>query len=226
MQIIEVSHQFRGTPTPRSRTDFIIIHHTGGPDNAPGPRDMSAQQIHTLHLQKPGWLGIGYNYIIRPNGVIERGRPDNAAGAHTENFNSVSIGICVCGDFRYYPPAPQQLNSLEWLIRDIWRRYGRQIPVVGHRDRQATECPGPQFPLADLQRRLQQASAAPQPTAVPASPRVVINGLAVKVPLTLIDGRLYLELRGFADELKRVTGRQNLTLRWDGPTQTAYFENV
>ena len=124
----------------RSLTNMIVIHHTGNPEDD----DLSAAQIHQSHLAQ-GWAGIGYHYVVRKDGTVERGRPRWAIGSHAYGFNSRSIGIHVCGNFEIVEPTENQLNALPQLIAELCKIYdliaARNI-VVGHRDLMATACPG------------------------------------------------------------------------------------
>jgi hypothetical protein len=123
----------------RSYTDQIVIHHTGSPD-----MDASAEQIHGWHLGN-GWAGIGYHYVIRKDGTIERGRPEWAIGSHAYGENSHTIGIHLSGDFEQAQPTSQQIEKCALLIADICERYGLPInvdTVVGHGELMATSCPG------------------------------------------------------------------------------------
>ena len=123
----------------RSYTDQIVIHHTGsGVD-----MDASAEEIHGWHLSN-GWAGIGYHYVIRKDGTIERGRPEWAIGSHAYGENSHTIGIHVSGDFNDAYPTDKQVNMCAMLIADICERYGLPInreTVVGHGELMATDCP-------------------------------------------------------------------------------------
>jgi len=123
----------------RSYTDMIVIHHTGSPD-----MDASAEQIHGWHLNN-GWSGIGYHYVIRKNGTIERGRPEWSIGSHAYGENSHTIGIHLSGDFEQAYPTEDQLDRCGALIADICDRYGIPIDrnhVVGHGELMSTDCPG------------------------------------------------------------------------------------
>lgn len=123
----------------RSYTDMIVIHHVGEID-----RDVSAEEIHQWH-QNQGWSGIGYHYVIRKDGTIERGRPRTAIGAHAQGFNSRSIGINIAGDFEQAYPNDEQIESAAKLIAELSDIYGitpTANSVVGHRDLMATTCPG------------------------------------------------------------------------------------
>ena len=67
----------------------IIIHHTGERN-----RDVSAREIDLWHKER-GWMGIGYHYVIRRLGYIEKGRPECEVGAYARGRNQNSIGINV-----------------------------------------------------------------------------------------------------------------------------------
>ncbi len=118
----------------------IVVHHTGNPydDN------LSAEELHESHLGN-GWAGIGYHYVIRKDGTIEKGRPEWAVGAHAEGFNRESIGVQLCGNFELVDPTPEQIESAAYLIGWLCEKYCL-VPdaghVVGHRDLMATACPG------------------------------------------------------------------------------------
>jgi len=138
LRIRETNLNFTRTPANRSSTAKYIIHHSYS-------GDVSAQTIHGWHLAR-GWLGIGYHFVIRHNGNIERGRAERTIGAHARGHNNDSIGICLTGNFMINVPSKAQLESLVWLLKDyLFPRYG-ELPVGGHEDYQATLCPGAKFP--------------------------------------------------------------------------------
>ena len=147
MQIIDTNLITK--PIARRRiTSRIVVHHTAGADH-------SAAEIHRMHLNR-GFSGIGYHYIVRTNGSIERGRPEELRGAHAGKANADSIGIGLTGNFEKRVPATAQMDALAWLIGDIRQRRGRDITVIRHSDVMATKCPGRLFPWAELQARLTQ----------------------------------------------------------------------
>ncbi len=114
--------------------DTIIIHYT---DSA----DVSASTIDAWHKAR-GWNGIGYHFVIRKNGAIEKGRNLALIGAHAEGHNTGSIGIVLTGSnaVSWYP-ANVQINTLKRLIRDIEGVY-KIKRMLFHRDVGSTDCPG------------------------------------------------------------------------------------
>ena len=135
MEIKETNLNFSSL-TPRSKVlEYIVIHHTASTAKE------TVEQIHNFHKNNNGWAGIGYHFYIRKNGTIYRGRPEEYIGAHCENYNSVSLGICCEGNFEIEQPTNEQLKSLSELIQYLKKKYGN-VQVVGHRDLNATACPG------------------------------------------------------------------------------------
>ncbi len=125
--------------TERFQTDYIVVHHTGNPNDD----DLSAQQIHWAH-QGQGWSGIGYHYVIRKDGSIEQGRPEECIGSHAYGENWHTIGVHVCGNFEEAEPTEYQIESLAYLLGWLCDKYGLNpsTDIVGHCDLMATACPG------------------------------------------------------------------------------------
>jgi len=139
VNIIETNFCFRQELEERSVTDFFVIHHIGELT-----RDVSAAEIHQWHLDR-GWAGIGYHFVIRPDGTIERGRPQHTKGSHCYGYNSQSVGINVVGNFQVACPTSKQIKALTALLADLCEEYGLtpgDNTIVGHRDKTVTDCPG------------------------------------------------------------------------------------
>ena len=131
----------------RRATKRIAIHHTVS-------GDVPAAEVHRWH-QNRGWRGIGYHYLIRHSGAIERGRAEELRGIHASAANADSIAIALTGNFEQHLPTAAQLDALVWLIRDIRARYG-DLVLIKHSDVGATACPGRLFPWTELQGRLER----------------------------------------------------------------------
>lgn len=151
VNIIEEQYAWAKELSYRNITKYIVLHHEAGWG--------TAQEIHWQHVNKEKWAGIGYNFYVRQDGHIYRGRPINAVGAHVEGYNSVSVGICAEGYYHTSPTGSKiipdtvmpdaQLKSLIELVA-----YCREVfpyaEVVGHRDLIATACPGEYFPFEQI----------------------------------------------------------------------------
>lgn len=141
---------YKANTKKREKTDFIAIH-----CSATGPKhDCGAADIDKWHRAK-GWKCIGYHYVIRRNGTVEEGREEATIGAHVENWNSVSVGVCLVGGVDANDPTkavnnftPEQFASLKQLLVDLKIRYPSAI-IQGHRDfpKVAKSCPC--FSVAD-----------------------------------------------------------------------------
>lgn len=132
---------------PNITPEKIILHHTAV------DQDQSAQLIHDFHKNTNGWLGIGYQFLIRHDGTIERGRKINWQGAHARGQNSSSVGIALTGDFDNNTPKEVQLERLVKLIKWIRKEHG-DLPIYGHTDFAAKSCPGDRFPWKELEKML------------------------------------------------------------------------
>ena len=183
MTITETNLQFKRTHTRRQDTDLIAIHHGAGAKN------VTAAIYHDMHIREKKWYGIGYHFFIRWDGMIERGRPEWAIGAHSKPVNGRSIGICLAGDFTKHDPSEAQITSLVWLIKDLWKRYPG-IKVVGHGDTDATQCPGNRFPWARIRSLLTDKIT------------VKFNGRPTSIPTRITDGRTEVLLSGHWVQLR------------------------
>jgi N-acetyl-anhydromuramyl-L-alanine amidase AmpD len=131
---------------------YLVVHHTAG-------SDMSVNDIDVAHKNN-GWVGVGYQYLIRTNGDIEKGRPDNKAGAQAEGFNSVSLGIALTGDFTSTVPTEAQMASLVDVLAELSSAYPAAL-VVKHSTLNATACPGASFPWIGLMDALNEKKEPP-----------------------------------------------------------------
>lgn len=127
----------------RDKTDYIAIHCSATKPS----QDIGAADIDRWHRAK-GWNGIGYHFVIRRDGTIEKGRPANTVGAHVENFNAISVGICMVGGLDEATGksqdnfTPDQYVSLLATVKDLKKAYPKAT-VQGHRDfpKVAKDCP-------------------------------------------------------------------------------------
>lgn len=139
MNIIETNLDFRSLNPLQGMLGFVV-HHTGAEDV-----DFSAAEIHQMHLNN-GWSGIGYHFVFRKDGTIERGRPENMMGAHCPGANGTRLGLHMCGCFTDQLPNEAQMTSLIEFLKEYTVKYGLNIfdanTLTGHREWLATECPG------------------------------------------------------------------------------------
>lgn len=119
---------------PRKRTDFIVLHCSA----TRACQDIGARDIRRWHVAK-GWKDIGYHFVIRLDGRIEKGRAIDAIGSHVAGHNANSIGICLVGglDDATFKPActytSKQWSALKGLLGKLLAAYPK-ASVLGHRD--------------------------------------------------------------------------------------------
>ena len=144
MNIVEKTYKWAKPLSKRNSTDLLILHHSGTTTCTP-------DGIHNSHVGN-GWAGIGSHYLVRKDGTIFRGRPEDTVGAHAYGANNHSIGVCFEGNYQLEAEMPAaQLAAGQALVADIKRRWGI-TKVIGHKDvaGSTTDCPGKYFPLAEM----------------------------------------------------------------------------
>jgi hypothetical protein len=175
-----------------------FVHHTVsandyGPEDSAG----IVLGMAKYHRDTNGWNDLGYNFVVDKYGQIFEGRAggiDQAiVGAQAQGYNSHSTGIANIGTFTDVGQTPEAIEAMARLI--AWKlplhgapvtgevvlvsaggdlnRYKPGTPVTldricGHRDGDATECPGDTLyaQLPELRRRA--AALAPGVVAAPA----------------------------------------------------------
>lgn len=123
------------------RTIHTIVIHTSATKPS---MDIGVSQIRKWHTDpKPkgrGWKDIGYHYVIRRDGTLEDGRPNQEVGAHVKGHNKNSLGICLVGgvdSYGVYTPnyTKEQMKTLRALVRFLQKMYTiLDKRVLGHRD--------------------------------------------------------------------------------------------
>lgn len=120
---------------PIARVDFLVVHCSATREG----QDLNAADIDRMHRQR-GFKKIGYHYVIKLDGTVEKGRADNEPGAHVEGYNSRSLGICYIGgvanDKKMTPKdtrTPAQIEALAKLLKTLTVKYPK-AEVLGHRD--------------------------------------------------------------------------------------------
>lgn len=122
----------------------IVYHYSATYED----QNLDVNDIRKMHLKR-GFNDVGYHYIIKRDGTIQKGRPDNVEGAHVKGYNKGSIGICCIGGLNRATGAnvgvdnrtEAQKASVIKLTKELLAKYPN-AQVVGHRDLGATQCPG------------------------------------------------------------------------------------
>ena len=136
----ELSAEFRNIS--REVTE-VVVHWTETHTN----RNIGSEEINRYHLNLD-LDGIGYHYVIRRDGSIQRGRPVNIQGQHApiNNHDVRSIGVVFVGGINVPTETPNsedflssdsitrsQVNTFNHFCREIYKVYSG-IQIVGHTD--------------------------------------------------------------------------------------------
>lgn len=119
----------------------LVVHWTETPTN----KNIGSEELNDLHVAF-GLDGLGYHYVIRRDGTLQRGRPVNIVGQHapTNNHDQRSIGIVFVGGINAPSGTPNldsfisaqsltrsQLNTFDHICRAFYAVFpGGQI--IGH----------------------------------------------------------------------------------------------
>jgi N-acetylmuramoyl-L-alanine amidase len=117
------------------KVNRFIIHCS---DTFPDMVDVGADEIRRWHVDGNGWSDIGYHYVIKRDGTIEKGRDVTVPGAHVAGHNKDSIGICmVGGKARSGRHASnftrRQWRALDQLVAELFIQFPGAT-VSGHND--------------------------------------------------------------------------------------------
>lgn len=123
------------------KVEKIIVHCAATPEG----RDVTAAEITRWHIER-GFRTIGYHYVIRLDGSVEKGRPEDEIGAHCLGENAHSIGVCYVGGIDRDTLKPKdtrteaQKIALRQLVEELQRRYPGAT-VHGHNEFAKKACP-------------------------------------------------------------------------------------
>ena len=142
----------------------VVVHHTDTPTT------MTVRQIADYHvngerrdangnLVKAQWPGIGYHYVIGPDGTIYQTNRAETRSYHAGQANNDSVGISLIGRFmkrnwdgtpippEKQLPSPAQMDSVSRLIAWLMKEHGISSveKIVGHKEVMETSCPGDQW---------------------------------------------------------------------------------
>jgi N-acetylmuramoyl-L-alanine amidase len=137
-----------------AKVRYVVIHHTANANPHWGVRE-----CHKSHQKDRGWSGIGYHYFIEQSGDVFEGRADvdrDYIGAHVAGYNSVSVGICLDGNYDTQVPTEKNLDILAQVTAMMLNRYKLEVSAIRyHSDLADKSCPGKNFPSrADFARRV------------------------------------------------------------------------
>ncbi|MDA8372574.1 MAG: peptidoglycan recognition family protein [Nocardiopsaceae bacterium] len=136
--------------------DRIVVHHTATSNSTDYSASHAAALSRTIqyhHMYNNGWSDMGQQLTISRGGHIMEGRNrslssirnrKHVVGAHTANHNSHAIGIESEGTYASDAPPKALMDALIDTCLWLCATYGLDpaTAIVGHRDYNATLCPG------------------------------------------------------------------------------------
>jgi hypothetical protein len=160
----------RAKPLLAPADRLAVVHHTAGTNSYTAAQAAAiVRGIEVYHVEGNGWNDIGYNFLVDRFGNVYEGRgggiDKNVIGAHSEGFNTGTIGVALIGNYAHAtPPKAQQaalVNLLAWRLDvahvdplstvvytsggNLKFKRGKNVTlraISGHRDTGPSECPG------------------------------------------------------------------------------------
>lgn len=74
------------------KIQYIVVHCA----DTTADMDIGAKEIDRWHRERT-FIKIGYHFVIRRDGSVEKGRALDEVGAHVQGYNEKSLGICMVG---------------------------------------------------------------------------------------------------------------------------------
>jgi N-acetylmuramoyl-L-alanine amidase len=126
----------------------IIVHCSDTPDTM----NIGVNEIRDWHIIR-GFDDVGYHFVIKRDGTIEKGRPLEQMGAHVAGHNLDSIGICWVGRD---DPSAKQWRALPKKLHKLCRTFGLTAEdIYGHKDfTKSKTCPN--LDMGDVRERVRQ----------------------------------------------------------------------
>lgn len=141
--------------------DWLVVHCSATP---PGD-DIGVRSLRLAHMQQ-GSSDVAFHYVIRRDGMIEKGRPDYMPGAHASGYNLNSLAICLIGGLKKGTTkaeanfTPAQYLTLQTLLEDLQYAH-KGAEVVGYRDLPGvTNNANPSFDVREWLRRINEYEEA------------------------------------------------------------------
>ena len=125
-----------------SRIWAVTIHHTVSWNPYIGSYS-NVENIAQYHVSK-GWKGIGYHYLIDPNGLVFITNYIKSISYHAGESNDYSVGIALAGDFREESPDISQILAARRLVKFLRGWLPKSLAIIPHKRMwgSATACPG------------------------------------------------------------------------------------
>lgn len=209
-----------GEPSYNQTLKQVHVHHTVNANDY-RREDVPAliRGMYAYHTQTLGWSDIAYNFLVDRFGRAFVGRAGGprrlVRGAHTLGFNAESTGVSAIGNYETAHPSDVMLDAIAGIAAWKLDPYDRdpratirvesegsdkyaagrtvRLPVIdGHRDTNATACPG-RYLYEDLPKVRRRAAriiqAAHEPPIVVQEAASITGDATLGSTLTVAPGR-------------------------------------
>ncbi|WP_204041488.1 peptidoglycan recognition protein family protein [Acrocarpospora phusangensis] len=136
--------------------DKLIVHHTATPNRGETSLEAAfrlSRAIQRYHMRHNGWDDIGEQFTISRGGHVMEGRNHtmrairrwrHVVGAQTAEHNRHTLGIETEGTYMDDLPPQRAMDALTRLLTWLCWHYELEpsVAIIGHRDLNATSCPG------------------------------------------------------------------------------------
>lgn len=123
----------------RRTTDTIYLHCT----DTPPAMDVDIATVRRWHTDAPpkgnGWKEVGYHYLIKRDGTLEKGRDTALLGAGVAGHNATSVHVALVGGRSARGRRAEnnftdaQWRTLKMTLDSLRRRYAKSI-IKGHNE--------------------------------------------------------------------------------------------
>jgi len=128
---------------------YIVIHHSASLRSG---NSHQLEAINRYHRDKDWGNGakckisklqyyVQYHYLIEPSGEVIKTAEENELRWHAGDYNGISLGICLTGNFDTEKPTQGQTDSLKRILIELEGRYP-DAKIIYHRDIANKTCPG------------------------------------------------------------------------------------
>ena len=192
-------------PTYSDTIKAGVVHHTVNSNSyAAADVPGLIRAMYAYHVNGNGWCDIGYNFLVDRFGRVYEGRAGGVdrpvIGAHAGGFNTFTFGVSGIGDFTSVQPSASMVTGIAAVLGWKLSLYAvdpqsttvlisgggpyTQWPqgtavtvrtVSGHRDLDATGCPGDTFypKLPDVAALARRHIATTSPASLVLNPGTV-----------------------------------------------------
>mgnify|MGYP001614445090 CR=1 FL=1 len=125
-----------------SKVKLFAFHHSVTAQTAKNDGNWKSECnfIANIHIEKRGWAGVGYRFIICSDGTVAYVGDLSHGGAAVTNNNDLIISACFVGDFTKQLPTAAQVHSANLLAKHFLEN-SPQYPlikswdqVIGHQE--------------------------------------------------------------------------------------------